>query len=72
MNYKDMSYEEFYNNVMSKIEDPLNDENLSKIVYMHKSDNKILLSGDHRFDFSSVFEDDMMPPLLSLCLLNIL
>ena len=60
MNYKDMSYEEFYNNVMSKIEDPLNDENLSKIVYMHKSDNKILLSGDHRFDFSSVFEDDIM------------
>ena len=66
MNYRDMSYEEFYNNVMSKIEDPLNDENLSKIVYMHKSDNKILLSGDHRFDFSSVFEDDIMTPEHSL------
>ena len=43
MNYKDMSYEEFYNNVMSKIEDPLNDENLSK--YIHNVDERLTVLG---------------------------
>lgn len=43
MNYEDMSYEEFYNNVMSKIADPLSDENLSK--YIHNVDERLTVQG---------------------------